>query len=425
MSVRAIVGCLLLVAASSLPTQADEAALRSKLSDFLATAWDTSDAAKELADTKFAALERIAGVDPRAFYGRGLVMLYQRRYSESAKSLDQVVRVDEGHLPALRARVWLALLVKKYDDALAGMEDLANAAGKLAEDADNKDAATEGARFLGSVYGFVDGPLSDVAAVAARKTTEKAILEALTDEQRTLFNDARQAVIEKFGELTTERSDSRETAIAEEEAEKQKILADVEKRRAEMQAQADELKERRTKVEGELKDELAEIGRLDRPLLAQLTRLQAEGAAAEANSDSVVFDIQRLEDRLVGEKDQFVRDQIRRDINRLAIILRRYDADLAGITTAIAGVQGERSVLFTRQKGAERNLGGQLQSIDRQFAGFQSEERKLAGIERKAKKPSNGSTGKVSGLGVTAKALKTYEPFPIERERQRLLDSLE
>ena len=39
--------------------------------------------------------------------------------------------------------------------------------------------------------------------------------------------------------------------IADEEAEKQKVLADVEKRRAEMETQADELKERRAKVEGE------------------------------------------------------------------------------------------------------------------------------------------------------------------------------
>src|SRR5207253_1844246 len=144
------------------------------------------------ADTKFAALEKIAGADPRAFYGHGLVMLYQRRYDESAKSLDQVVKVDDQHLPALQARVWLALLVKKYDDALAGMEGLAVVAGKLAEDADNKDAASEAARFLGSVYGFVDGPLSDVAALAARGTTEKAILAALSEDQRAVFTEARQ-----------------------------------------------------------------------------------------------------------------------------------------------------------------------------------------------------------------------------------------
>jgi hypothetical protein len=424
MRVRVIVGYLLILAGSLSPVRGDEEALRRKLTDFLVTCWDTSDGAKTLTDTKFATLEKIAGVDARAFYGHGLVMLYQRRYAESAKSLDQVVRVDEQHLPALRARVWLALLVKKYDDALAGMEDLAEAAGKLAEDADNKDAAEEGARFLGSVYGFVDGPLSDVAAVAARKTTEKAILAALSEEQRAVFTEARQAVIEKFTDLTTKRADSRETAIADEEAEKQKILAEVEKRRAEMQTQADELKERRAKVEGELKDELAEVARLDRPLQAQLTGLQSQIAAAQINADNVAIDIQQLEGRLAGEKDPIRRDQLRRDIRRLGAILRQYDLDVATINVGIASVQGERSVLLTRQRTAERNLGGQLKNIDRQAASFASEERKLAGIERKAKKPSNGSTGKVNGLSMTAMALKTYEPFPIERERQRLLDSL-
>ena len=424
MRVQAVLGCLLLLAASVLPVRADEEALRQKLTDFLTTCWDTSDDAQLLADTKFAALEKIAGVDPRAFYGHGLVMLHQRRYAESAKSLDQVVRIDEEHLPGLQAKVWLALLLKKYDIALAGMEDLAEVAGKLAEDADNKDAAGEAARFLGSAYGFIDGPLGEVAAVSARHTTEKAILAALSDEQRTAFTEARQAVIEKFTELTSERADSRDLAIADEEAEKQKVLADVDKRRAEMQTQADDLQERREKVAGELKDELADISRLDRPLLTQLTGLQTQIAAAQASSDNVLIDIQRLENRLAGEKDPARRDQIRRDIRRLSALLRQYDAELAVITTGIAGVQGERSVLFTRQKAAERNLGGQLQAIDRQAASFQAEERKLAGIERKAKKPSSGSTGKVTGLGMTAAALKTYEPFPIERERERLLDSL-
>jgi hypothetical protein len=424
MSVRIWAGCIFVLAASVVPAAAEEDAVRRKLTDFLTTCWETSDSAKELADTKFAALEKIAGVDPCAFYGHGLVMLYQRRYPESAKSLDQVVRVDAQHLPALRARVWLALLVKKYDDALAGMEELAKATGKLAADVDNKDAASEAARFLGSVYGFVDGPLGELAAVAARPATETAILEALSEEQRELFTAARQSVTEKFTDLTIERSDSREAAIADEEAEKQKVLADVERRRAEMQTQAEDLKERRAKAEGELKDELAEVARLDRPLTAQLTRLQAERTADQVSAEGVAVDIARLEGLLAGEKDPVRRDQLRRDIVRLSALLRRYDVDLAAVNTAIAGVQAERSPLFARQKAAEKNFGGQIQAIDKQFTSFQTEERKLAGIERKAKKPSSGSTGKVNSLGMTVVALKTYEPLPIERERQRLLESL-
>ena len=65
-----------------------------------------------------------------------------------------------------------------------------------------------------------------------------------------------------------------------------------------------------------------------------------------------------------------------------------------------------------------------MQRIDKQLNSHQSEERKLAGIEKKAKKPSNGSTGKVNALSITALALKTYEPFPIAQERERLMEAL-
>jgi len=422
MRVHAIaVGLLFSLTAPAL--LADDDLARRKLADFLHTCWETGDSVHAATDAKFKAVEK-AGAGARAYYGQALVLMYQRRYEEAAKALEQVVKVDDQHLAGWRAKIWLALLTKKYGIGLAGMEHLATAAGKLAEDAGNKEAAEEAVRFLGSVYGFVDGPLGESAAGASRKTTEKAILAALSEEQQVVFTEARQAVMEKFAELTNERQGSRESAIADEEAEKQKVLADVEKRRSEIATQGEELKERRAKVEGELKDELTEIGRLDRPLLTQLTSLQAQAAAVRRNADTVALDIQALEDQFAREKDQNIRDQIRRDINRLRPLLGRYDGELAVISTAIAGVQGQRATLATRQAKAQNTFGSQLQSIDRQFAAFQAEERKLAGAERKANKPSTGSTGKVSALNITATALKTYEPFPIEQERERLLESL-
>lgn len=424
MRFRVVMGGLLVLACGVLPARGDDELLRQKLSDYLTTCWETGDAARLQADARFAEIEKLAGVDPRTYYAHGLVMMYQRRFDESAQALDQAVRFDEQHLPAWRAKVWLALLVKRYDDALHGMEGLAVAAGKLAGEADNKEAALDAARFLGSAYGFVDGPLSEVAAVASRGVTEKAILAELNEEQRTAFAEARQGVADKFTDLMSERQDSRETAIADQEAEKQKVLADVDKRRAEIATQADELKERRDKIAGELKDELAEIAKLDRPLQAQLATLQTQGVTVQASADSVLFDIRRLEDILFNEEDPIRRGQIRADLAALSSLLRRYDIDLAAIQASIAGVQAQRGELLARQQTAQRNLGGQLQGIERQFAGFQKEERKLAGIERTAKKPSSGSTGKVNALKMTASALKTYEPFPIERERERLLNAL-
>jgi len=424
MGVRLVVVCCLVALAGWSPARGDDAAVRDRVLDYLQTSWQTGDSASSKADAKFAGFEKEIGVDPRAFYAQALVLMYQRRYDEAFKSLDQVLRVDEKHLAAWRAKIWLALLTKDYGLALSAMERMGTAAGEAASAPDNKDAADDAARFLGAVFGFVDGPLSDVPALASRKTVEASVLEALTEEQFERFKEARQGVIEKFKSLTTERQDSREQAIADEEAEKQQALEDVEKRREEMVKQADELKERRDKLQGELKDQLDEINKDDRPLQSEQSRLQARGSVIVHDRDDVLFDIGRLEAQLAAEKDPVRRDQIRRDISRLSLLARRYDGDLAVLERQLARVQVERRELANRAAQVRRDLGGQIQNIDRTFNSLQAEERRLAGTEKKARKPSSGSTGKVNALSVTATALKTYEPFPIEQERQRLMESL-
>jgi hypothetical protein len=403
---------------------ADDAAARRQIIDLLETGWNTSETAQLLADEKYAAIRKAAGADPQAMYARALVLMYQRRYEESLKALDQVVAVEENHLAALRAKTWLALLLKNYGVALASAENLGNAIQHSTTEPKNKEASDDAARFLGSVFGFLEGPIGDIPATATRKAVEKKVLDALTDEQTAIFKDARQSVIEKFTELTTERADSREQAIADAEAEKQETLKDIDKRRDEMATQADELRERRSQVQGELRDELDEVAKADRPLQRELTGIQSRAVGVQSNADLVAVDIARLQSLIVRERDPVIRDDLGREIDRLSILINRYETDLALLNRQAAGVQARRAELAARQARAERDLGGQIQSIDRQLNSMQGEERRLAGAEKKARKPSTGYTGKVNALATTATALKTYEPFPIEQERERLMEEL-
>ncbi len=389
--------------------------------DLLRTCWERSDAAQTQTDEKFALLAKSA--DARAHYAHALVLMYQRRFEESLESLDLALGEKEYKLSASQAKVWLAVLTKNYGVAFPAMEEMAKSAAEAAREG-QKETAQEAARFLGSVYGYLDGPLGDSTATAGRKGTEKRMLAALSESEREVFTVARQEVIEKYTALINERQDTREAKIAADDADKTQTLAEIDQRRTEMQTEANELKERRDQVAGELKEELAEIARLDRPLVAQLAQLQAEAALLQRSLNSVLLDIDRLERDFAREEDEIRRDRLRFEIDRLRPLVRRYDIDLAIVNRAAAPILAQRAELAGRQATAQSNLGGQLQAIDRKFSGLQAAERKLAGSERRASKPSTGRTGGVTGLGVTATALKTYEPFLIERERARLLDEL-
>jgi hypothetical protein len=419
-------GTLLLAVSPVVPLPgAEDTTRRRQVLSLLETCWETGEAAEAIANEKRAALARQGAFDGRASYAWGLVLLRQRRYEEALAAFDQAALGEQERVAALRARAWVALLLKNYGVALTTAERLGDTLGGATTEGDkNPEEADDAARFLGSVFGYLEGPLGDVPAAGSQAATEQRVLARLSDSQRAVFDEAKQAVLEKFASLATEQADTREQALADAEAEKQQTLADIEQRRTKMAAAAQDLQERRVQLQSELNDTLTEIGRADRPLLAELNRLEARAAQVEGDLALLSTDLLRLESLLVREEDPLRRDDLRREIDRVSVLANRRDADLSFLQRQAGGIQSQRGELAARQVKAQRDFGGQVQSIDRQFQAMRGEERKLAGAEKKATKPSTGRSVKSNAIGASAKAFKTYEPFLIEQERERLLAAL-
>jgi uncharacterized protein (DUF3084 family) len=132
----------------------------------------------------------------------------------------------------------------------------------------------------------------------------------------------------------------------------------------------------------------------------------------------------RLESRLATEKDPRIRSDLRFRLDNLSRTAARYDAEYGAIARSLQNVLGKRQQLDAEASQLRREVGGSLQKLERDQKTLQQEQRKLEGIERNVKKPATGVSGKAQALQLTAKALNTYEPYPLEIEKAALLEEL-
>ena len=102
----------------------------------------------------------------------------------------------------------------------------------------------------------------------------------------------------------------------------------------------------------------------------------------------------------------------------------RIDADLLGISRSVARLQSQRVGLAARRNQAEAATVGQIDRIDRELGEISKRERRNEGLEKRASRPKTPSTSKSRALSAQATALSTYDSFPLEAAKAKLLDSL-
>jgi chromosome segregation ATPase len=231
-------------------------------------------------------------------------------------------------------------------------------------------------------------------------------------------------VVVKFLEMTGAKDDERLKAIAAAEAAKDKTLKEIDEERQTITDRSRELDERKAKLQSELRDELAEIAKEDRPLVQDLARLEARAVAI--NRDLFAYDneIGRLRALADREENENVRRQLLREAERLAFIASRIQTDLLSLNRQADAVNAQRAGLLSRQRQAQATTADQVRRIDEELTDLAKRDKRNDAIEKRAARPATGVTSKGRALAVQAKALSTYEQFPLEAEKAKLLASL-
>jgi hypothetical protein len=116
--------------------------------------------------------------------------------------------------------------------------------------------------------------------------------------------------------------------------------------------------------------------------------------------------------------------RLRAAARRLSLALGRYDVDLRAVNGELSGLAAQRVQLAGQRQALLARERAETDRVERRIAELRSAERRVATQEKKANQPVAGNTAAVIALAAKARAFTTYESFPFEEERVRLLQSL-
>jgi hypothetical protein len=387
----------------------------------LTTGWNTRPEGRAQAEEIYRQGVEDHPGDRQLVYAYALVRMQQRQYPEAAKLLEQYLAIEKQDAHAWRAKAWLSMLMKNAPASLVELDKLSQLLADEKSPISDADQV-ELTAFLGRMIGFLEGPGEGAVNMATLAQAKRKISERLTATQRENFDQQASAVTDEFSVLATAKDDAQVQEIVAAERQKRERRVELDKDEVNIAARKEELRLVSEKVNNEIQAENDAYARADQPLADALSSVSAQGALLERDLSRIVADIISLRAQATREMDPVRRDLLFREIDRLDIIAARLDADLLSLRRRAQALQGQRNTLAARHNQALAGYSATLATAQKEFQTLENRLKRAATERAKLGKPATGNTGKVIALNAQAVALSTYENFPLEAEKQRLLD---
>lgn len=394
------------------------------ISDLLSVGWDIRPEGRARAAAAYQqAVEDLPG-DRQIVYAYALVRMQQRQYPEAVRLLEDYLSIEKEDAQAWRAKAWLSMLMKNASSSLVDLDKISQLV------ADEKTELTAAERqeligFLGRMIGFLEGPGEGAVNSSTLGAAKRKLVDRLTGTQRETFDQNVSAVIDEFGVLATAKDDAQVQEIATAEKRKRDQLAQLDKDAIEIGARKEELKLAAERIESEAQADNDTYSRADQPLAESLANVNSQALIAERELANVSVDLLSLRAQFARERDPIIRDRLFREIDRVEILAARIDADLLSLRRRAQGIQAQRATLAAKHNQAQASFAAGRAKAQKEFQTLENQLKRASAERSKLKRPAVGNTGKVIALNKQAVALSTYETFPLEAEKQRLLDQLE
>ncbi len=402
-----------------------ENAAGTAIAKLLEVGWSITPQARAAADLQWSEVQRLAGSDLRAIEASWLVLMQQRRFDEALKRLDEHLAKSPDDFDALRAKAWVQTVLKNYAVAFVTADRLSVLLSKNRPTTDEGETEhEETVAFLGRLIGFYGGPAADLINQEERKSREKKWLDRLDESKKVIFEDARNGVLSRYIEMTDESATAKERAASTAKAEKEKSLTELQIESGKLDEKAKELEEKRNKLNSEFRAEIDAINRQEQPLIAQQSQLATQASALETNLITLSAQLTGLQQLATNEKNDALQQQYFAQLNSLSILASRADADLFSVNRSLGNVQAQRNGLQTRRVQVQASAAAQINSYDRELAEIGRRERRNEVMEKRANRPVTTTSSKVRSLSAQASALSTYDTYPLEAAKEKLLGAV-
>ena len=347
-----------------------------------------------------------------AAYALALVQSRQGLHGDAEATLDAAL-ARHPDAPALhRLRTYLFLSRRNRAEAIGQMARWASAMGRqpIAETA---EYAT-----LGTLRGFVGGPIGGGAEDPKLAELDALVEETSSPEQAAAYAGARQALLDRFAELGAAQRATAEARTEQDRKAREEAVAALQ---AEIDALTTKKSEAATAQAKAQQDAEASLKQKQ----DRLTEIRQQLAPAEAQIAVFQTQIASLSDQIRDYSSVLAANQN----NALMISSTGFQIDnlrlqQAGLQQQIFAVQARVAPLNREatqlMNESQQTTVGREQTLGRLRKEAADADRRLASLRRKIEQEQAGRSGS-RGDGPRVDVLSTYYSYPVDAERERLL----
>lgn len=413
---------ILAVACSSSVSQEIKLDSRVSLGDLLDSGWGRSTEARDVYDLFVAQRAAEGKWSARDAYGAGLVALKQSRFPDALTHFEETLRIPGSDFRGLRGYIWLMIVMDNYKIATPRLSEFAEKV--LAETEASSTLRKEQMEFLGTLVGFLEEPAKKQINARELASQLEILEKTLSKEDKEIFDAARQVVRETYLELTANSDVEKADAKVVAEENRKKTMETLAADREALAVQQKELQPKREKLIKERDDELSKLQEQERPIASEMASNATRIASLEAQFYSIDWEIARLENLLLSDRNDLMRSFYLLEIQRLSRNLNSIRSNLVSLRSIQSGLALDRNRLAQQYQRKANDYNSQIAELENALTNVNRKLsiNKLKG--EKASKPASGSSPKANALVRQSITMRTYLDYPIESERLALLSEL-
>ena len=378
--------------------------------------WDKNKANREVADS----LLRKASADRGVLLSYSLQRIQQNRKKDAVKSIESLTANYPNDIDGWMLKTWLDTVTDDFDRALLGMLSLK----KAIDDPAAKVSAVERRqvlRRLGRMIGYFSGPVKSKVNEDVLDQAIVGVTDGLAADDLKLVNDQRDKVLAEFEKMTKNRDAKKTEVTVKAQAEANVKKQQLEQANKILDDQQNKITPEITRLEDLAQDRVTSLQSEIAPLENAGSRVNSRIANAENSLYFLQLEVFRLQALRTGDatQDFFIDQQVGFSLNRLRILqfnLRQLYSERDRIFNQINGIGSQIAATQNR-------VGGQINNLSSEIANVNREKRKnIKQIGKISADPSRRAASKLGALDERAQAFSTYDSFPIELFRQKIMD---
>ncbi len=348
--------------------------------------------------------------------------MHHRKYREIKPLVDELAQQDPSNWDFAYAQIWMATFVDEFEQCLVLMQQLKQ----------NMDAAQEMPKQqkvenyfrLGRIFGYIQGPYAKRVNRQSLENTLDKLQAGADEESMRNFTAQRDGVIEQYNQLMATRENKQETEL-ETLVKKQQV--ELEQQTTLLQQLDKQSQDARGSRERVVSDGEAEIGkqkeRLD-AVTAEWNRVQSSLSSVSYDVNSLWFSITQIDHALETERDPSVRQRLLLDHNYFLVLVRDKEYNLRSLQSNANGLYNELGASSAGYNQAVSTVRARVNEIDQTISSAEKARNRASRKIRTLQAEPKVSNTLVATIDAEAEALSSYDPFPADFLKQRLLDSL-